>query len=597
MSEQTWKRRAAAVLLAGAMTVGAAAPATAEEASGFSREITSSPIELYLYLDRPEVVVNHEIQNWEQPLTVINGSSYVPARKMGEVLGYPVEWNEAERMAKMVLPNGVEIRIDPFNKSVFINEYWQHFDEVAANVNGNLMVKFSWLMTYLGIEYQYDSELRRIHLIYVPHPAGVITDTGNSRPVAKFVTDKSVYKIGEPVRFTDLSYDPDAEGLPVYEWKGKQDAYFKAGKHEISLQVKDPHGNTSDVYKRTIEVTRDVYFTELEYQIYRSPVGSFIKANWPMLYAHFLNRPQLPKTKVEYMEGRKLLLSDSPETFYEEGVLYRDVINGQGRLYADHLNGMKETAEFAIVARNTTNRSITVTTTRKGEVYPSIYANMIGHQASVDFLMNEPISEKLVIPAGQTRIYKRFPDFRPGQGVNLFYDLETDGEVEFSFVAATKTTGVLNPNLKPLPFQGHIRGSFPVSEIRWEVDGSQFEETSALTFGAPDIDPWVEGYDVFRQQAVQADANFGVLYKIRIHKPKKSTILFLPRAGVFKGPIKIDGEFVLLPDSGVILPFERLQIVHRTTGEEDYVDIEFTPPAGSAFPVDLLFVPLDERAK
>jgi hypothetical protein len=35
-------------------------------------------------------------------------------------------------------------------------------------------------------------------------------------------------------------------------------------------------------------------------------------------------------------------------------------------------------------------------------------------------------------------------------------------------------------------------------------------------------------------------------------------------------------------------------VLARTTGDEASLDIEFTPPAGSAFPIDIVFYPLEE---
>jgi hypothetical protein len=36
-------------------------------------------------------------------------------------------------------------------------------------------------------------------------------------------------------------------------------------------------------------------------------------------------------------------------------------------------------------------------------------------------------------------------------------------------------------------------------------------------------------------------------------------------------------------------------MIAKTTGTEEVLDIEFTPPAGSSFPVDLIFYPLTKQ--
>jgi hypothetical protein len=72
-------------------------------------------------------------------------------------------------------------------------------------------------------------------------------------------------------------------------------------------------------------------------------------------------------------------------------------------------------------------------------------------------------------------------------------------------------------------------------------------------------------------------------------------VMILANGGVFKGPFKINGEIRLVPESGVLTAFDGMQILAKTTGKEDSLDIEFTPPAGSAFPIDLIFYPLDDK--
>jgi hypothetical protein len=69
--------------------------------------------------------------------------------------------------------------------------------------------------------------------------------------------------------------------------------------------------------------------------------------------------------------------------------------------------------------------------------------------------------------------------------------------------------------------------------------------------------------------------------------------MLIAKGGLFKGPFVIDGQFMMAPASGVISAFQSVQILARTTGTEDSFDLEFTPPAGSAFPIDLIFYPLN----
>ena len=51
--------------------------------------------------------------------------------------------------------------------------------------------------------------------------------------------------------------------------------------------------------------------------------------------------------------GPTLFFSDSPETVYEAGILYKDVISGEGRVFFHHVNGTKERLKLAVMLRPT----------------------------------------------------------------------------------------------------------------------------------------------------------------------------------------------------------------------------------------------------
>ncbi|MFD0696506.1 copper amine oxidase N-terminal domain-containing protein [Paenibacillus sp. GCM10027628] len=557
--------------------------------------VSASSSLILLYIDKSDAFVNQDQIQLDSPATIINGSTFVPAKFLGDTMKFKVEWNDATRTIQMA-PPGYNIVLDVDHKTVTTNGVDTPFDTVAAIVNGKLLVKLTWLADYMGAKYTYNEELRRVEIVSLPTPEGIYIDQdSNSRPVAKFTTAKPTYRLGEPVKYIDLSYDPDAEGIASYEWVGNKEAFFKPGKYPVSLKVSDRHGHVSQLFQSFVTVTDEPYLSEVEYPIYMKPVGGFIKSDWGTIWSHFNQMPAIPK-KVTEVNDRKLLVSDSPEEFTEKGILYQDTINGKARLYADHVNGTKQKMTMAIFATNNSDKPVTIQTTNKGEVYPSVYANLIGSEASVDFLLNNVYDQKLTVPPHQTYVYAKLPDFYPGQGVNLFYDVETDGELQMSFgVTDQRLTPTTAQELPLLAFTGHVRGSFPVSELKWDIDASSFTKTSVLTIGDNKSDPFVKGYDVMRKQNVEDSGNYGVVYKIHANKPRKMALMIMAKGGVFKGPFKINGEIIPVPASGVITAFDGMEVLARTTGTEDALDIEFTPPAGSAFPIDLIFYPLDEK--
>jgi hypothetical protein len=81
------------------------------------------------------------------------------------------------------------------------------------------------------------------------------------------------------------------------------------------------------------------------------------------------------------------------------------------------------------------------------------------------------------------------------------------------------------------------------------------------------------------------------MYKATIERPPAMTVMMRARGGSFKGHFQINDRIVLAPDSGSIRPQNGLFILARTTGNEPQLTIEFSPPAGSSLPIDLIFLP------
>lgn len=558
--------------------------------------ITSGTSYVVLYVDQPEAFLNGEQITLDSPPFIRNGRTYVPAKFLGDAFGMKVEWTESTRQILMETGD-YTIVLDTKNKMVWVNGLEYNFDDVAILANGRLMIKLTWLSDYMGATYSYNSELRRVEVLHVNKPSGIYNpDQNNSNPVAKFTFGKSSYRIGEPIKYINLSYDPDAEGLKM-EWKGNEEVFFKAGTYPVTLTVTDKNGNKSTPYTRNLVIEDEVYLSEVEYPVYTKPVGGYVKTDWSTLYGHYFDLPNIEKN-ITVDRSRTLLMSDSPETFTEKGILYQDSIDGKGRLYADHLNGTEQKVSFAILATNMTDEPVTVRTTNKGEVYPSIYAHLIGSEAMIDFLMDDAIDEKMVIPPGKTFVYKQFPDFQAGQGVNLMYDVETDGRVQFTF-AADDSVSEHMLELPKLPFTGHIRGTFPVAGFDWKIDVTEagLKNPMKLIIGDGKVDSFQEGYDPQRGSEATLWGNFGTVYKIHSEKPRKMAIMVLAKGGYFKGPFKVNGEIVKVPVSGVLTAFDGMIMLAKTTGKEESLDIEFSPPAGSAFPINLIFYPLDDRAQ
>lgn len=107
----------------------------------------------------------------------------------------------------------------------------------------------------------------------IPDPPSLNTDLlkenvvveGNGAPVAQFTVSTPVV-IGDPVVYTDLSFDPDlGDTIVNRHWEGKKDFFTKAGVYTITLKVQDDQGQWSEGASHVVHVL------EKEPEIYNLP--------------------------------------------------------------------------------------------------------------------------------------------------------------------------------------------------------------------------------------------------------------------------------------------------------------------------------------
>lgn len=575
----------------------ATVPGTTADAGATAQAAPAMPVSaaatrVWFYVGRTEAFVNGVSTTLLSPANSYNGKMYVPVKFLGETFGFPVVYDSATNSISLTA-GSTDVWIDLTNRSTLVGGLPDLFQPTfVISPEGKLMAQLTWIMDRIGATYSYDSLLGRVEVIYAPWTPELPTAL-NSKPIAKFTFGKDTYKIGEKVNYINLSYDAEGDGIAYVYWTNAQEAFFTSGRHEVSLQVEDSKGNRSAPVSRTITIENETMFTPVQFQMHHARLQSFVKLTAAEIASHFRNVRTLPLSKTTSY-ARTLLVSNSPETIAEYGVLYRDTVSGKARLYANHVNAMDKDVQFAILLTNNGREPVTVDTTTQGEVYPSTFVHLIGYQASVDFLDGDANKPRLTIQPGQTAAYAYLPRMTKGQGINLIYDVDTSGETVVTFAAMSPGTPLTQRfEGKELEYNGHVRGTFPVSEITLTAAASTLPGTARFTIGGNESDEYVSGYDAFRRQPVVNYGNYGVIYRIRVNQPGKTAVAMLARGGAFKGPLKINGEMVLAPVSGVITALDGVFMLYRTGGNEPFLDIEITPPAGSHLPIDIVLYPLE----
>ncbi|PZE21764.1 stalk domain-containing protein [Paenibacillus xerothermodurans] len=617
-----WK--ASGAILSSALAIGLLAPHSAAA-------VSMSPMTLQLTAGAAEGAINGHTVQLDEPPAVVNGKFYVPAKWVADALGLAMEWDNASSTIRF-LADKAYIEFIPGRNIITVNGSELSFQSVAEIRNGRLLVDIEWLSQYADITYRFNAETNSVQLNYIGRPAGpyeestLVKDEAqpNSRPVALFATGKQTYRLGEPVDYVDLSYDPDSEGLPVYDWTGKEDSFFTPGTHTVTLTVKDGKGNVSAPFSRTINVTDEVFVSENEYPLYFKPAGTLLNKSSLQLATPSLVTPK-PAERLNSSDhpaqARSLLLGSSREPVTQKGFLTHGPVDGLTRLYPQYVNGTDSAVQFAILLRNTDVSSpVTVSTSRAAEAPISVYTSVQPHRIIEDFLGAEgsAIADMTVQP-GQAVFYKLSSDVAPGQAFHGIYDISVSGPLEASYV-------MISPGEQPYDLgkydnallSGNVKGTTASADVDLEVDARYAAAPLAVGLGAitptdeassgagqpssgetpgTDADGSLPADSRSGTGAPTADGSLdvtaGVRYRLGVDTTRSTAVLLSPRDGYFQGAAKVNGNMIILPAGG-LTPKDAI-LLHRTEPTDTFVDIELMSAGDTSTVLDVLIVPLENK--
>ncbi len=413
----------------------------------------------------------------------------------------------------------------------------------------------------------------------------------NQSPVADFDLPKNVVAQGETVIYENKSYDNDGQIVET-KWEGRQRAFFKPGEYTVSLTVKDNTGIWSEPCKKVINVTDQVIMDMVTYNLHNPIPGEPLDISTiPVLELKLLD-------PAVSMQRDNMLVSNSPETVVEDGILYSDTLRGKNRLYYHHANGTKEIKSIYLLAINQGIKPVTIKIKHWGASIPND-PMAVGRAAAFNYLNFNGLDRKtLSINPGEKIILNDGLNnqIKTNQAVNGIFDIDTDGNILFSLVAVTNQNPVEDyQKLAVLPQDGkHIRGTFPMANrfLSIQVDGSG---PSRMIIADGLVDRFLTGKDkntsILGHYALQTnnEGNYGVIYRIFVSSKQRVGVIFSPRGGVFAGALSWNRQAFYLPNSGILQPKTGAILGVINPGKREV--ITFIPPAASFLPVNLIFIP------
>lgn len=322
---------------------------------------------------------------------------------------------------------------------------------------------------------------------------------------------------------------------------------------------------------------------------------------------------------VQTWSSGRLILSDSPESPADRGILYKDTtLASTGTAFtnrvfvyhqADYPGG---SLRFSVLIKNNGTGPGTLAVKAHGCAGPAAVFPTTGESAFYRYLTNRPAAS-VTIPAGaMVRLDTNFDsiDIPRGSVLNGIWDY-TFNQPHSIYVCALHPSDdpiTVEPTLTVLSRDNHERGTFASCNKIYRTDSEYACDTAGgiaqFPIGGAD-DASVTGYDnaVSPPTAETNEGNFGVLYRIRMACSKSDGrnlgFLIAPRAGPWCGAVSADrgilagGNFII-PADGKSFSSKSLAAVegkYAPSSSGSRVWLQFMPTAGAAFPVRVMAVP------
>lgn len=593
--------------------------------------IYNDELSVELKVGSNKVLINKEEVKLPNFPILEDDATYLPLRSVSEIFGIKIDYNHHTKCITLIKINDAEdMDKAPTADFQFAEDTYTEGQAVKVidksyDREGNLITSRLWMVdnnhekanSNLENIFSKPKEGKYVISLKVKNDKGIWSDwvskqiviNPNLKPVVtSLLPGKDTYHAGEALGFT-YTYDNEPwEGIKAQRWTyreinepvskevaEKPRFIFHEGQYVISLRIQDDNNNWSDVERTVINIKGKPDQSELEYRFTQGEIGDLIDNFENFNYQDY----KLIEPDRFAQAGGTLLMSDSPEVVKETGILYKDTINGIGRILIHHLNGytneMNELGRkrLVVVAENTTDSPANFSIKNKvikGPHYDGLY---VGQRLLYDFLANKGKNESYSLQPGEKAYIYDSGKSKWGKGdlISGVMDFDVNGPITVTVAAVEDNTTLDDIELlKELSKDVHPRGTFDKTDIYYEIDLKDKEPTKILL--GTGAEEWINGYDAITGELVQNRGNYGVTYNIKITAKEDTGIILNPRAGFFRGAVRWDGKDVYLtPNKAYISGHNSKAIMLGVIKAGETKELEYVLPNGSASPVLLGFIP------
>ncbi|WP_082198363.1 stalk domain-containing protein [Bacillus sp. FJAT-26390] len=579
MNRENWFKRLAKRAIVASLLVALVGTGfgVKEQANAAERQ----PIKLVFVHGSKQMTLNGKTQQMTTPLPVVKGVTMIPVRTLANSVGASV-YNDSKGTHIDTYFN--KVTLNAKMRGANRNGSYLVMPNEALTINGTMHVPLSAVKLLWNAGYVYNAQLKQITITIQPDP--------NVPPVAKFNAPVQV-KLGEPVQFEDLSYDPDGKIIKT-EWTGRKSAYFEPGVYTVTQSVYDNDGTWSPKIAKDITVTDEVMYTPYEYYMrYGNPGDKFA------VDAKLMNTFDDVPT-YETKGYTTLYMSNAPERFFGEGLLYEDELDGPSRLFIHHRNGAQERMKLAVVVTNKQGYPIKLTLGNRGLAGPSVSAMQFGSAAITRYLIGSQPRELIVEPGTSAVLLPELEKIimNPDEGFSGLLDVNMDGPLTFSTMSLRETTDALSSvfNLEQLEKVGN-RGRFLDTDQFIEVNEKIGLTEGKLRLGSRGTS--MVGVDALTGEMTYNGGEYGAVTTIKLKDVAYGTRIILnPRAGIFQGAVSVNGNVVSVPTGGhvnlgegVLIYTQKKPEDGKATAKPPEVTITYSSPGASSLPILFVFFP------
>lgn len=306
--------------------------------------------------------------------------------------------------------------------------------------------------------------------------------------------------------------------------------------------------------------------------------------------------------------GGKLLLSDSPENVKQDGIMYKDTVNGNARLFFHHVNVTNTPKKVVVVVENNGDSPANISMYQSGLGGPGYNYLEVGKAAQLEYMGNTDTFSFVVLPHDSELLANELGimTVKPNMLLNGIYDFYTDSPVTIKvmMMPVTANAKYFAAHARILPKdESRLRGTFEGKDLTLVPEKTYNPLKDApklITLADNVVDKYIKGIDATDGSAVVNYGNYGVVYNLFLPSEHKGKVaLYLsPYGGAYAGGMGIKyGQNELPP---VATPDGNLYFGNGVFPEYTPLGIydggkplwlKFSPPGASNLPVKILVVP------